>query len=109
LIGNSRTILGAQGHLATLGEHGQDQDWISCCRIQDTCDFYWVWIIAVFLKKIGWGQNQDICLISIRNFSESDSTCHKWWWWCFVCYGFYIHTKNQNDHVSMCCTHHNQW
>jgi len=24
------------------------------------------------------------------------------------CYIFYIHTKNQNDFVSMGCTHHNQ-
>ena len=82
------------------GEHGHDQDWISC------------WILAIFririefgysfLKKIGSGQDQDIGLISITKFS--------WVWFkmsqmmvavfSLLCF-FYI--------VSMCCTHHNQW
>jgi len=38
--------------------------------LQDSCDFLdqdWIW--RLFLKKIGSGQDQDICLISITKFS----------------------------------------
>jgi len=43
--------------------------------LQDTCNFFSISIGIgySFLKKIGSGQEQDICLISITNFS---------WKWC---------------------------
>jgi len=46
------------------GEHGQEQDWIGHLRI------FWTTIGFgyVFLKKIGSGQEQDICLNSITKF-----------------------------------------
>ena len=37
-----------------------------------------------FWKKL----DQNIGFISITNFSESDSRCHKWWLQCFLCYVF---------------------
>jgi len=48
------------------GEHGQDQDWISCRILA----IFWIRIGfgQPFLKKIGSGQDQDICLISITKF-----------------------------------------
>jgi len=63
--------------------------------LQDTCDFF------------GWGLDLDIYFwkkldrIRIfvwflwRNFSESDSRCHKWWCCCFLSYDFYIHKKSK--------------
>jgi len=54
--------------LYTTGEHRQDQDWISC-RILAT---FWIRIgfRYLFVKKVGSGQDQDICLISITKFSR---------------------------------------
>jgi len=49
------------------GEHGQDQDWISCRILAIFLDQDWFGYL--FLKKIGSGQDQDICLISITKFS----------------------------------------
>jgi len=62
--------------VASRGEHGQDQDWISCRILV----IFWITIGVgyLFLKKNGSGQDQDICLISIMKFPrESDSRCHK--------------------------------
>ena len=38
------------------------------------------WITIFIFEKNDSGQDQDICLISITIFPESDSRCHKWWW-----------------------------
>jgi len=54
------------GGLQARGEHGQDQDWISCRILA----IFWTRIGFgfSFLKKNGSGQDQDIGLISITNF-----------------------------------------
>jgi len=56
-----------QSEETNWGEHGQDQDWISCRILV----FFWIRIGFgySFLKKIGSGHDQDICLISITKFS----------------------------------------
>jgi len=55
------------GLVPCRGEHGQDQDWMSCRILA----IFWIRIGFgyLFLKKIGSGQDQDICLISIKKFS----------------------------------------
>jgi len=50
----------------TRGEHGQDQDWISCRMLAIFSDRDWIWILI--FEKNGSGQDQDICLISITKF-----------------------------------------
>jgi len=52
--------------LYTRGEHGQDQDWISCRILAIFSDQDWIWI-CIFDKKVD--QDQDIGLISIMKFS----------------------------------------
>jgi len=49
----------------TRGEHvtGSELD-----VLQDTCDFFGSGIGYLFLKNIGSGQDQNICLISITRF-----------------------------------------
>jgi len=49
------------------GEHGQDQDWISCRILAIFSDQDWIWIFI--FEKNESGQDQDICLISITKFS----------------------------------------
>ena len=49
------------------GKHGQDQDWIYCRILAIFLDQVWIWIFI--FEKIGSGQHQDICLISITKFS----------------------------------------
>ena len=50
------------------GEHGQDQNCISYRILAISLDQNWIWIL-IFEKKIGSGQEQDICLISVTKFS----------------------------------------
>jgi len=67
LINNTEFVAHYINFYALSSNHqrwaGQDQDWISC------------WIFAILFetgldldKKIGSGQQQDICLISITKF-----------------------------------------
>ena len=53
--------------LCIRGEHGQDQDCISCGTRGIFSDQGWIWIFI--FEKIGSGQDQDIGLISIMKFS----------------------------------------
>jgi len=72
--------------------------------------FFWIRIGFgyLFLKKIGSGQDQDICLISITKV---------FWQWLKMSQMMlllfslllFIFTKNQNGFVGMCCIHHNRW
>jgi len=60
----SESEKGDSAHLCGRGEHGQDQDWISCRILANFgselhSDIY-------FCKKL----DQDICLISITKFSR---------------------------------------
>jgi len=75
--------------LSNRGEHGQDQDWISCRILAIFSDQDWIWILVWFLQL---------------NFSESDSRCHKLWWQCFLCYVFILSVCAAlitiNDHVT---------
>jgi len=68
--------------------------------LRDTCEFFWSGLDLDnhFWKKFGSGYWFDFYN---EIFLRSASRCHKWWWQCFLCYGFYID--------SVCCTHHNQW
>ena len=56
--------------LPAKGQHGQDQDWISCRILVIFLDQEWIWIFI--FEKNGSGQDrqdQDICLISKTKFS----------------------------------------
>jgi len=66
--------------------------------------FFWIRIGFgyLFLKKIGSGQDQDICLIQEQMSHGGHDGASVFFTMVF------IFTKNQNDFVSMCCTHHNQ-
>jgi len=60
--------------LCGRGEHGQDQDWMSCRILAIFMDLDWIlifmdWIWIFIFEKIGAGQDQDICLIYITKFS----------------------------------------
>jgi len=50
--------------LCSRGEHGQEQDWISCRILAIFLDQDWIWTF-IFLKKL----DQDISLISMTKFS----------------------------------------
>ena len=64
----------------------------------------------LFLKKIGSGQDQDICLISIAKFSREWFKMSQMMVLFFLCCDFYIHKKSKSFcQQPMCCTHHNQW
>ena len=71
--------------------------------LQDTWDFFesGLDLNVHFWKKLDQDRIRILVWFLRRNFSESDSRCHKRWWQCFLCYGFYI--------VGMCCTHRKQW
>jgi len=71
--------------------------------------FFWIRIGFgyLFLKKIGSGQDQDICLISKMKFSRVIQDVTNDGAVVFFAMTF-IFTKNQNDFDSMCCTHHNR-
>jgi len=93
-------------HRCNRGEYGQDQDWISSRILA----IFWIRIVFgyLFLKKTGSGQDQEIGLIFyneitlrvIQDVTNDGSNV-------FFAVAF-IFTKNQNDFVSMCRTHHNQ-
>ena len=86
-------------------------------RIGYPAGYLWFFRIRIgfgylFLKKIGSGQDQDICLISITKFP--------WEWFkmsqmmvvvefSLLLLWFLYSQKNQNYFISMHCTHHNQW
>jgi len=81
------------GDVVTRGKHGQDQDWISCRILAIFSDRDWIWIL-IFEKK--WIRTGSGYLFDFYNeISLSDSRCHKLWWSCFLCYGFYIHKKSE--------------
>jgi len=91
---------------SSRGEHGQDQDWISRKILAIFLDQDWIWIFIFDKNRINTGQ--DISLISITKFP--------WEWFkmsqmmVLVLFNMvFIFTKNQNDFISMCSTHHNQW
>jgi len=93
----------------TRGEHGQDQDWISCRILAIFLDQDWIWIF-IFEKnwiKTGSGYLFDfyseIFLRVIQNVTNDDGAV------VFFAIMIFIFTKNQNDFVSVCCTHHNRW
>jgi len=52
-------LLTWQIRLPTRGEHGQDQDWISCRILAIFLYQDWIWIL--FLKNIGSGYLFDLC------------------------------------------------
>jgi len=90
----------------TRGEHEQDQDWISCRILSIFLDQDWIWI---FIFEINWIRTRsghwfdfysEITLREIQDATNDGGSV-------FFAIGF-IFTKNQNDFVSMCCTHHNQ-
>jgi len=73
------------------GEHGQDQDWISCRIRTIFSDQVWIWIFMFekdlirtgylfdFYDEISFGVNQDVKNVGGSAF--------------FLCYGFCINTK----------------
>ena len=89
------------------GEHGQDQDWISWKMLAIFLDQDWIWIF-IFEKiwiRTGSGYFFDfynkIFLRVIQDVTNDGAG---------VFFDMiFIFTKNQNDFVSMCCTHHSRW
>ena len=101
-VRNSRAIF----DLHSRGEHGQDQDWISCRILAICLDQDWIWIfifeknwirtgsgyLFVFYNEIFRRVIQDVTIDGAVVFFAM----------------IFIYTINQNDFVSMCCTHHNR-
>jgi len=71
--------------------------------------FFWIRIGFgyLFLKKVGSAQDHNICLISIMNFSSMWFKILQMMVVAFSLLWFLYWQKNQNDFVSMWCTHHN--
>jgi len=88
------------------GEHGQDQVWISCRILAIFLDQDWIWIFIVEKNCIRTGSGylfnfyNKIFLRVIQDVTNDGAVVFSAM--------IFIFTKNQNDFVSMCCTHHNR-
>jgi len=89
------------------GEHGQDQDRISCRILAILLDQDWIWM-CIFEKnwiRTGSGYLFDFYNeIFLRVFPDVTNNGAV----VFFAITVFIFTKNQNYFVSMCCTHHNR-
>jgi len=85
--------------LLSRGEHGQDQDWISCRILAIFSDQDWIWILIFEKKWIRTGSGywfnfyNEIFLRAIQDVTNDGAKV--------FCCVFYV--------VIMCFTHHNQW
>jgi len=91
---------------AIRGEHGQDQDWIYCRILAISFDQDWIW--KFFFEKhwirTGSGYLFDfydkIFMRVIQDVTNDGAVV----FFAMI----FMFTKNQNDFVSMRCTHHNR-
>ena len=98
----------AVGHkpVRNRGEHGQEQDWISCGIPAIFLYQDWIWIFILEKNWIRTGSGylfdfyNEIFLRVILDDTNDDAVVF------FAV--IFIFTKNQIDFVSMCCTHHNR-
>ena len=91
------------------GEHGQDQDWISCRIFAIFLDQDWIWI---FIFEKNWIRTGSGYMFDFHNeiFLRviQDQMSHGHYGASVFFTVVFIFTKNQNDFVSTWCTHHNQ-
>jgi len=93
--------------LASRGEDGQDQDWISCRIHAIFLDQDWIWIL--FFEK-NWIRTGSVYLFDLCNETFlkviQDVTNEGGSEVVFLTKMLFF-TKNQNEFVNMRCTHHN--
>ena len=89
------------------GEHGQDQDWISCRILAIFLDQDWIWIFIFEKNWIRTGSGylfdfyNEIFLRMVKDVTNDGAVV-------FFAIMIFILKKYQNDFVSTCCTHHNR-
>jgi len=92
--------------LSSRGEHGQNHDWISCGILAILSDQDWIWIF-IFEKnwiRAGSGYLFDFYNeISLRVIQDVTNYGGR----VFFA-AVFLFTKNHNDFVTICYTHHNQ-
>ena len=94
------------GHHITevSNEHGQHQDWVSCRILAIFLDQDWIWIFIfeknwIRIRIFVWFLNE-IFLRVIQDVTNDGAVV----FFAMI----FVFTKNQNDFLSMCCTHHIQ-
>jgi len=88
------------------GEHGQDQDWISCRILAIFSDQDWIWILIFEKNLMRRGYLFDLYNeISWESIKKSEMMVVVL---SFFIVMVYVFTKNQNYYIRKCCTHHSQ-
>ena len=88
------------------GEHGQEQDWISCRILAIFLEQDWIWIFFFEKKWIRTGSGYWFDFYNEIFLRVNQDVTNDGGGVFFAI--IFIFTKNQNDFVSMCCTHHSR-